>query len=96
MLISKPIEQGSIVTIKLTSGEELVARLNNELEDQYELSKPVVLTMSPQGIAMVPYLITVSPTQDVRLAKNVVTVIASTDKAAADQYLQGTTGIALK
>lgn len=96
MLISKPIEVGSIVTIKLTSGEELVSRLSEETDTHYKLSKPLVLTMGPQGIAMVPYLFTVSPEKDISLNKHTVTVIVETDKPAADQYLQGTTGIALK
>lgn len=96
MLISKPIEIGGIVTIKLTSGEELVSRLSEETDTHYKLSKPLVLTMGPQGIAMVPYLFTVSPDKDIALSKHTVTVIVETDKPAADQYLQGTTGIALK
>ena len=52
--------------------------------------------MGPQGIAMVPYLFTVSPEKDISLSKHTVTVVCETDKPAADQYLQGTTGIALK
>jgi len=96
MLITKPISAGSIVTIKLTSGEEIVSRFEGETDTHYKLSKPLVLTMGPQGIAMVPYMFTVSPDKDISLSKSTITVIIETDKPAADQYLQGTTGIALK
>lgn len=95
MLISKPVAEGSTVTLKLTSGEELVARFNGETDTHYKLSKPVVLTMTQQGIGMVPYLITVDQDQDVTLNKATVTVISNTNKQAADQYIQGTTGIKL-
>lgn len=95
MLISKPITEGSTVTLKLTSGEELVARFNGESDTHYKLGKPVVLTMTPQGIGMVPYLITVDPDLDVSISKGTVTVMATTGKQASDQYIQGTTGIKL-
>jgi hypothetical protein len=44
---------------------------------------------------MVPYLFTVDPEKDIPLNKSTVTVIAPTEKSAADQYIQSTTGIKL-
>jgi hypothetical protein len=95
MLIDKGVSAGEIVTIKLTSGEELVAKLVEDTGSFYKLAKPLVLTMSQQGIGMVPYLFTVSSDKDVNLNKSTVTVIAPTMKDAADQYIQHTTGIKL-
>lgn len=95
MLIDKGISEGEVVTLKLTSGEELVAKLAEETATHYKLSKPLVLSMGPKGIGMVPYLFTVSPDKDVQLNKSTVTVIATSDKEFANQYLQGTTGITL-
>ena len=40
MLIDKGVSAGEVVTLKLTSGEELVARLNEETATHYKLSKP--------------------------------------------------------
>jgi hypothetical protein len=95
MLIDKGVAIGEVVTLKLTSGEELVAKLVEDSPMHYKLSKPLVLSMSPKGIGMVPYLFTVSPEKDISLNKNTVTVIAASDKEFANQYLQGTTGITL-
>lgn len=95
MLIDKGVTTGEVVTIKLTSGEELVAKLIDENEKQYKLSKPMVLSAGPKGIGMVPYLFTVDPEKDVKLNKNTVTVIESTDKNFADSYISSTTGIKL-
>lgn len=95
MLIDKGITAGEVVTIKLTSGEELVAKLVEDTTMYYKLSKPLVLTMGSQGIGMVPYLFTVSPDKDIMLNKSTITVIVPTDKNAADQYLQSTSGIKL-
>jgi len=95
MLIDKGVTAGEVITIKLTSGEELIARLVEETPLQYKLSKPLVLTASAQGIGMVPYLFTVSPDRDIPLNKTTVTVAVPSEKSAADQYTKSTTGIQL-
>jgi hypothetical protein len=95
MLFDKGVSTGEVITIKLTSGEELVAKLAEETATHYVLSRPLVLTAGPQGIGMVPYLFTVSSDKDIPLNKSTVTVIVPTMKDAADQYIQSTTGIKL-
>lgn len=95
MLIDKGVVEGEVVTIKLTSGEEIVAKLVEDGPVFVKLSRPLVLSMSPQGIGMVPYLFTVNPDKDIKLNKSTITVIEASDKQFADQYLQGTTGIKL-
>jgi hypothetical protein len=42
MLIDKGVTSGEVVTIKLTSGEELVARLDTETDTFVKLSKTMV------------------------------------------------------
>lgn len=95
MLIDKGVTAGEVVTIKLTSGEELIARLVEDGSNYYRLSKPMVLSMTAKGIGMVPYLFTVDPDKEINLNKSTVTVIIGSDKQFSDQYMQGTTGIAL-
>lgn len=96
MIIDKGVSQGDVVTLKLTSGEELVARLDEETATHYKLSKPMVIGMGQQGPGLMPYLFTVSTDKVVPLAKTTVTVIVASDKQFADQYLQSTTGIQLR
>ena len=95
MLIDKGVTVGEIITIKLTSGEELIAKLVEEQPMHYKLSRPLVIGMGPQGPAMMPYLFTVNPDKEIRIAKATITVIEATDKQFADNYIQGTTGIKL-
>jgi hypothetical protein len=52
--------------------------------------------MGQQGPGLMPYLFTVHPDKDVKLNKGVVAMAEATDKQFADQFLQSTTGIALK
>jgi hypothetical protein len=95
MLIDKGVAVGEVITIKLTSGEELVAKLVEDQVMHYKLAHPMVIAMSPKGPALMPYLFTVDPSKQVRIAKSVVTVAEATEKQFADQFIQQTTGIAL-
>jgi hypothetical protein len=95
MIISKGITKGEVLTLKLTSGEELVARLEEETDTQYKVSKPMVLTGTTQGIGMMPYLFTSDPKKDIPINKYAVTVAVPTEKSYADQYTESTTSIKL-
>lgn len=95
MFIDKGISQGEIVTIKLTSGEELIAKLVEENAKGYKVSKPLVLSMNSQGMGMMPYLFTANPEKEITIFASAVCVITNADKQFADQYIQGTTGIRL-
>lgn len=95
MLIDKGVAEGEVITFKLTSGEELVAKLIEDGPVYYKLSRPMVIGMSPQGPALMPYLFTVNPEKEVKLQKSVVAMAEATDKGFADQFIQQTTGIKL-
>lgn len=95
MIIDKGVSPGEVITFKLTSGEELVARLVEETDTHYKVSKPNVIGMSPKGPALMPYLFTVDPSKEIKLNKGVVAVAVASDKEFASQYVQSTTGIAL-
>lgn len=95
MLIDKGAAVGEVVTLKLTSGEELIGKLVEETDVHYKLSRPMVIAMGQQGPGLMPYLFTVSPDKDIKLSKGTVTVVAATDKMFADQFIQTTTGIKL-
>jgi hypothetical protein len=95
MLISKGFTEGEVVTLKLTSGEELVAKLVEDGPLHYKLKNPQVIGMGPKGPGLMPYLFTVHPDKDVKLNKSVVAMAEATDEQFAKQFLQSTTGIQL-
>jgi hypothetical protein len=95
MLIDKGVTEGEVVTFKLTSGEELVAKLVEDGAAHYKLSRPMVIGMGQQGPGLMPYLFTVHPDKEVKLNKSVVAMAEATDKQFADQFIQSTTGIKL-
>jgi hypothetical protein len=95
MLISKGVAEGEVVTLKLTSGEEIIAKLVEDGPLYYKLKNPQVIGMGPKGPGLMPYLFTVSPDREIRLAKSTVTVAEGTDEMFAKQFIESTTGIAL-
>jgi uncharacterized alpha/beta hydrolase family protein len=95
MLIDKGVAAGEVITLKLTSGEELVAKLVEETAVHYKLSHPQVIGHGPKGPGLMPYLFTVNPDKEVKLLKTAVTVVEASDKVFADQFIQATTGIKL-
>jgi hypothetical protein len=95
MLIDRGVCEGEVITLKLTSGEEIVAKLVEDGAAHYKLSRPMVIGMGQQGPGLMPYLFTVHPDKDVKLNKSVVAMAEATDEQFAKQFLQSTTGIAL-
>lgn len=95
MLINTPIRQGDTVTIKFNSGEEVVARLESETgTDKIQISKPVSLVQSGQGVGFAPWLFTAEADQGT-LSVNMaaVAVLTRTAESAATAYIKQTTGI---
>lgn len=95
MLIDKGVTAGEVITLKLTSGEEIVAKLVEETDTYYKLSRPMVIGMGQSGPGLMPYLFTVHPEKDVKLLKTTVTVAEATDEVFAKQFLESTSGIKL-
>ena len=95
MLIDKGVTEGEVITLKLTSGEELVAKLVEDGAAYYKLSRPMVIGMGQQGPGLMPYLFTVHPDKEIKLAKSTVTVSEATDETFAKQFLETTSVIKL-
>jgi hypothetical protein len=95
MLIDKGFSQGDIVSVKVVNGDELIARFEEETATGYKVSKPMAITLGSQGLGLIPWMFFAN-NDTLLLKKEHVFVIAASKDEAAKQYLQGTTGIALK
>ena len=95
MLIETPYKDGDTVSFKLSSGEEIVARLEKEDEKSYTLKKPMVLIAQQQGLGLAPFMFSVSPDSKFVLRANSVSCVSKTETEIAKQYMAQTSGIAL-
>jgi copper(I)-binding protein len=94
MLLEKPITEGDVVSIKLINGDEIIARLEKEDQTSVTINRPLALTMSGGGLGMIPWIF-LGNKETITLKREHYFVMVPSKKDAADQYMQGTTGIAL-
>lgn len=95
MLINKGFSSGDIVTLKLTNGDELIARFEEETDATVKISRPLAVTIGPQGLGMMPWVF-LGESEYYTLKKDHVFTLVTSKEDAASQYMQGTTGIALR
>jgi len=91
-------KDGDVVTLKMSSGEELIGVFSGDDGGYYTIDRPVCLNVGPKGTpALVPYLMTVSPdkARNLKFNKSLVVTMANTDKELADQYTSALSGIQL-
>ena len=95
MIIETPYKEGDTVSFKLSSGEEVVARLEKEDNKSYTLKKPMVLIAQQQGLGLAPFMFSVSPDSKFVLQANSVSCVAKTEEEISKQYMSQTSGIAM-
>jgi len=93
MLIESPYKVGDNVSFKLSSGEEIIGRLEAEDNKGFTLHKPMVLIAQQQGLGLAPFMFSVSPDAKFVLQLNAVSCVAKTETEISKQYTQQTTGI---
>lgn len=82
-----------IYTIKLTSGEELVAKVLKVQDQWITVSNPLSVAPGPQGMALMPAMFTQDPRSEPQINTATITVWAPTDSTVRSKYLEATTGL---
>ena len=97
LLNKKAYEANQVVTLKTTAGEEVVARIAEETDTTYVLTKPHVLVHTPQGgFGLAPAVFSLGPNAGyVVLNKHAVAFHGATESELANQYLAKTTGLTI-
>ena len=94
MLKTNKFKNGDIISAKLISGEEIVAKLGEETDTTYEFDRPVSLSIGSQGAALTPYMITASAENlNIVVDKNKVIAVAEAQKEVCTEYTKATTGL---
>jgi hypothetical protein len=94
MLIEKGFSNGDVVSVKLVNGDELITRFENEDADTITISRPMAITMGAQGMGLIPWVF-LGQSEKITLRKKHTFFVVPSKKEASDQYIEGTTGIAL-
>ena len=86
-------EINTVYTVKLNSGEELIAKVKEVNEGYITITDPVSVAPGQQGIGLVPSMFTADPDESVTLNTNSIAFHADTEDSIKDKYLEATTGI---
>jgi hypothetical protein len=95
MLLEMPYKIGDNVSLKLSSGEEIIARLEAEDTKSFTVRKPMVLIVNEKGLGLAPFMFSVSPESKFVIQTTSVSCIAKTEGEISKQYASQTSGIVL-
>jgi len=94
MIIETQYESGDTVSIKLSSGEEMVARFDKQEETVTVVKKPLMLIPTPDGkMGLAPFMFTVDQNSKFTIQNANIICIVKTEKNAADLYVANTSQI---
>ena len=94
-MLIEVIKENEVVSCRLTTGEELVARLKKDKrEDGYvELDTPLIVGRSAEGFGLMPYMMTVNPESTVSIKMEHVLSMAKTNDEISKGYTKQTSKI---
>lgn len=97
MLVNKSnkVEVGDIVGFKLVSGEEVVGKLEANGISSFTVSKPMVVTLTPRGVASIPALLSGTDEAVIELKKVDVMYHDVVNHDMDKSYRQSTSNIEL-
>lgn len=85
---------GSTYTIKLNSGEELIAKVSGLVDaNTIDITDPVSIAPAQNGMQMIPSMFTAAPGSSVTLNTTNVVMFSETEDGIKMKYIEATTGI---
>ena len=79
-------KEGNYVTLKLVSGEEVIAKFKALTSDYISIDKALVLMQGPQGLAFGTFFSTAEQTEPINICKNKITSIANINDKIKSEY----------
>ena len=99
MLVTSSYKKNDIISIKLSTGEEVVARFDRLVHSSLDVIKPTVLTINPQNgaVMLIPWLMSIDAhsTDPVQIKDTQIVALGKPTKAIADVYMKGSSGITM-
>jgi hypothetical protein len=94
MLVSnKKYDQGDVISFRLVTGDEIIARVSEETDSDYVLDKPCTVLPSERGMGLIQTVMTADQERKFTLSKNHVIMSGPSIDAMQKHYLKTTTGI---
>ena len=80
---------GSVMTIKMNSGEELIAKVTSVSDENgfITIEEPVSIAPTQQGMQMIPSVFTADPKGEFKLNTSCIAIYEETDDSIKMKYL---------
>jgi len=95
-MLIEVIKENEVVSCRLTTGEELIARLKKdkrESSNSVELTQPLIVGRGPEGFGLMPYMMTVNPESTVEIKMEHILSMAKTNDEITKGYTKQTSKI---
>lgn len=79
-------KEGNLVTLKLVSGEEVIAKFKSINVDYISIDKALVLMQGPQGLAFGTFFSTAEQKEPINICRNKITSIANINDKIKAEY----------
>ena len=79
-------KEGNLVTLKLVSGEEVIAKFKSLNSDYISIEKALVLMQGPQGLAFGTFFSTAEQKEPINICKDKITSIANINDKIKTEY----------
>ena len=80
------IKDGDLVTLKLASGEEVIAKFTGKADTSVSIEKALVLMQGPQGLAFGTFFSTAKQDEPFNIAIDKIISIAHINDKIAEEY----------
>lgn len=80
------IEKGNIYSFKLTSGQELVAKLVDFDNEYYHIEKPLTIGNGPKGMEFLPVMVTAPLMEDSALRATAIAMVSPPREDVLESY----------
>ena len=79
-------KEGNLVTLKLASGEEVIAKFKSLNSDYISIEKALVLMQGPKGLAFGTFFSTADQNEPINICRNKITSIANINDKIKQEY----------
>ena len=79
-------KEGNLVTLKLASGEEVIAKFKSLNSDYISIEKALVLMQGPKGLAFGTFFSTAEQKEPINICRNKITSIANINDKIKQEY----------
>jgi hypothetical protein len=87
------LEKDKIYSLKLSDSSEIICKIVSSDDTKTIIANPFTLVPTPQGVQLLPAMMSADETKNVAINTNNITLCAETNKDVVSSYIQAVTGI---